>query len=344
MSQKFFISFQAPTTSLQVGEDLLSDLPSTYEHSVANRLSGVSTVDFHITTKCSQACPYCWGPRRLRNAVDMENAQRIIAFIKKSGVRRIVFTGGDPLQRPDALDLVRYAKETGLETALSTTGDLVTPEILGALSPYLDLISLPLDGSTEEINSRTKHRGHFSAIMQSLEWLRSYPNIDVKVCTPVTRHNLSDVPAIAKLVDEYSYTTAARVFYNVFQAFPRAMFSAKWERLLVTDEEFSSLESQIGTQKNIQVNFLDHDTLDRLYVMVFPDGSMIIPRGSDYLNYGPFLEVKDFDHALRASQFDSKKHLRHSRGWGKGSTAIGQILNVSQLEPAYSQDRADLWW
>jgi len=295
------------------------------------KLNGVSTIDFHITAKCSQACPYCWGPRRFRNSVDINTAKRIIIRIKELGVRRIVFTGGDPLQRPDAPDLVRFAKGTGLETALSTTGDFVTPEILKRLSPFLDLISLPLDGSTEEINSKTKHPGHYQVIMRSLDWLRSHPSIDVKVCTPVTRHNLSDVPNIAQLVEAYAYTTQARVFYNVFQAFPRAMFSVKWEKLLVTDEEFASLKHKIGPQKNVRVNFLNHETLDKLYVMVFPDGSMTIPKGSEYLKFCPFLEVKDFEQVLNASQFDSAKHLRHSRGWGKGAMTIQHAQMTGQL-------------
>src|SRR5512147_249277 len=149
-----------------------------------NKLNGVSTIDFHITAKCSQACPYCWGPRRFRNPVDTDIAQRILTRIKGLGVRRVVFTGGDPLQRADAPDLIRFAKEIGLETALSTTGDFVTARILDDVSPYLDLISLPLDGSTEGINSKTKHPGHFAAVMQSLDWLRSHPTIDIKVCTP----------------------------------------------------------------------------------------------------------------------------------------------------------------
>jgi MoaA/NifB/PqqE/SkfB family radical SAM enzyme len=298
----------------------------------AIKLDGVSTIDFHITAKCSQACPYCWGPRRFPNPVDTETAQRIITRIKGLGVRRVVFTGGDPLQRSDTPGLIRFAKEMGLETALSTTGDYVTPEVLNHVSPYLDLISLPLDGSTEEINSKTKHPRHYSAIMRSLDWLRSYPEIDVKVCTPVTRHNLNDIPAIAGLVEKYSYTTQARVFYNVFQAFPRAMFSVKWERLIVSDDEFSALKSQVGAKTNIRINFLSHETLDKLYVMVFPDGSMTIPKGADYLNFGPFLEVKDFEQVLNASQFDSAKHLRHSRGWGKGSIPVGQTLNAIRIE------------
>lgn len=150
-----------------------------------------------------------------------------------------------------------------------------------------------------------------------MRWLRDHSAIDVKVCTPVTRRNLDDIPAIARLVEDYSRTTHARVFYNVFQAFPRAMFSVDWENLLVTDQEFASLKSQIGGGTNIRISFLDHETLDKLYVMVFPDGSMVIPKGADYLKFGPFLEIENLDAALEASQFDSPKHLRHSREWTK---------------------------
>lgn len=312
--------------------------PASEEQIASIKLNGVSTIDFHITARCSQACPYCWGPRRFRTPVDTVTAQRIIARIKKLGVQRIVFTGGDPLLRVDASYLIQYAKETGLETALSTTGDFITPGLLETIAPYLDLISLPLDGSTEEINSRTKHRGHFTAIMRSLDWLRSFPSVDVKVCTPVTRHNLDNVPTIARLVEGYSFTTQARVFYNIFQAFPRAMFRVKWEKLIVSDEEFSQLKGQIGTRKNIQVHFLDHTTLDKLYVMVFPDGSMTIPRGADYLNFGPFLDVENFEHVLNASEFDSAKHLEHSHKWGKGSTQAEHskfILPAGRIDVLY---------
>lgn len=128
MSQNINTMVQVSTEPYPVGSRLSSSILASQGFIQANRLNGVSTVDFHITAKCSQACPYCWGPRRFRNPVDTEISKRIIARIKHLGVRRIVFTGGDPLQRPDAPDLIQFAKETGLETALSTTGDLLTPD------------------------------------------------------------------------------------------------------------------------------------------------------------------------------------------------------------------------
>jgi MoaA/NifB/PqqE/SkfB family radical SAM enzyme len=329
MSQDMHVMYQFPTGTFPCDEELTSGSQVSAAGIQENRLNGVSTIDFHITARCSQACPYCWGPRRFRSPVATETAQRIIARIKQLGVGRVVFTGGDPLQRADAPELVRFAKETGLETALSTTGDRVTPEILASLSPYLDLISLPLDGSTEAINARTKHPGHFAAVMRSLDWLRAYPHIDVKVCTPVTRHNLSDVPAIAGLVEAYARTTRSRVFYNVFQAFPRAMFNAHWEKMLVSDGEFSQLKEQVGVKANFRINYLSHATLDRLYFMVFPDGSLTVPKGAEYLNFGPFLEVGDYEQVLKDSQFDSAKHMRHSRGWGKGQALRSWVLDGS---------------
>ena len=277
----------------------------------------VATIDFHVTSECNQECPYCWGPQGFEKPVDTVTALRIIERVKAFGARRIVLTGGDPLKRSDVRTLIRRAKEVGLEVALSTTGDELTAAFLHDVASDLDLISLPIDGSTEAVSVRTKKAGHFTAILQALAWLREHPEIDVKLCTPVTRYNLADVPNIVHLAEAYAHTTRARVFYNIFQAFPRSMLPVEWDKLLVTDEEFATLERQLAGQAHIRLNFLDHTTLDRLYVMIFPDGSLVIPSGADFFSCGQFLEIEDFDTVIAASDFDVAKHYWHSRGWEK---------------------------
>jgi len=276
-----------------------------------------ATLDFHVTSECSQECPYCWGPQDFEDPLDTGNALRVISKVKDVGASRIVFTGGDPLKRFDAALLIHHAKSIGLEVALSTTGDQLSQTFLKRAGPDIDLISLPLDGSNEKVNSRTKEEGHFAAVIRALDWLRVNPQIDIKVCTPVTRHNLEDVPNILRLVEDYAQTTEARVFYNIFQAFPRAMGEVDWDELLVNDEQFADLERELSGQGSVRVNFLDHTTLDRLYVMIFPDGSLTVPRGREFFTYGQFLEIHDLDAVLERSRFDSAKHLKHSRGWSK---------------------------
>lgn len=185
----------------------------------------VVTVDFHVTSECSQECAYCWGPQGIPE-VDTQTALAIISKIASGGTRRIVFTGGDPLQRADIGSLIRQASEQGLEVAVSTTGDELTASFLEAVGECIDLVSLPLDGSTEQVSGRTKKPGHFNAVLTALDLLEAYPEIDVKVATPVTLYNIEDVPGIARLLNERARRLQGRLFYNVFQA----RFLVRWIR------------------------------------------------------------------------------------------------------------------
>jgi MoaA/NifB/PqqE/SkfB family radical SAM enzyme len=278
-----------------------------------------ATIDFHVTCECSQECPYCWGPQDIENPVGASRSKKIIKKVKDIGARRIVFTGGDPLTRKDISDLIRYAKEIGLEVALSTTGDKITPTFLRKNAAYIDLISLPIDGSTEFLSSQTKEKGHLTAVLSVLEMLKKYSQIDVKICTPVTKYNIKDIPNILNLAENYKKKTKARVFYNIFQTFPRSLSQVDWEELVVSDKDFVALKRRLAGRKKIEINFLDHNTLDKLYLMIFPNGNLVIPVGENFTSFGPFLEIKNIYEVLKKSKFDSQKHLKHSRGWEKKS-------------------------
>ena len=110
-----------------------------------------------------------------------------------------------------------------------------------------------------------------------------------------------------------------RLFYNVFQAFPRSMTDdVAWDDLVVTAAEFAALRDRVEAAKHpFRINWLDHETLDRLYVMVFPDGRLTVPAGGSFRFYGRFLEIGDLDEVLRRAEFDVAKHHRHSMGWSK---------------------------
>lgn len=282
----------------------------------------VVTIDFHVTSECSQECPVCWGPQDVR-AVGTKRAKQIIDKIKQFGIKRIVFTGGDPMQRADIGELIRYAKQLGLEVALSATGDKLTEDFLKEYGQYIDLISLPLDGSCEEVNALTKEPGHFAAIMKDMNMLSRHPQIDIKICTYVTKKNLHDIRNIAELVDRWASRVNNRVFYNIFQTFPRAMKEVNWEEWLVSDEEFSLLRHKIQRARfKIKINFLSTRTLDKLYVLIFPDGHLVVPSGPSYTSLGKFLEIEDLEAVLGRSEFAAAKHLRHSKRWQKRQSSF----------------------
>lgn len=278
----------------------------------------IATIDFHVTARCNQECPYCWGPQDIDHEVDWRDAVTIVRKAAETGAARIVFTGGDPMLRDDLGMLIRVAREIDLEVAVSSTGDALHPGFLRAYGRWIDLISLPIDGSCEEISSRTKKRGHFTAIMDALDILAKYPNIDIKLATPVTQHNLSDIPNIINLLQSRAAEMPNRFFYNVFQTFPRSTQVQDWDELIVTDDEFAQLRQRIDRDPPpFRVNWLDHQTLDKLYVMIFPNGRLTIPSGSEYVDFGPFLEIEDLEQVISGSDFDRDKHLQHSKGWSR---------------------------
>jgi MoaA/NifB/PqqE/SkfB family radical SAM enzyme len=278
-----------------------------------------STIDFHVTCECNQECPYCWGPQDIEDPVSTATSKRIIQKIKDIGAKRIVFTGGDPLKRKDIGKLIRYAKNTGLEVALSTTGDELTKTFLRWNAAYIDLISLPIDGSTEEISSKTKEAGHLAAVLKALEMSKKYPSIDVKICTPVTKHNIKDVSNILKLAEDFNRKTKSRVFYNIFQTFPRSLGKVDWNEFIVSNRSFGALKRKLSGRRNIRINFLDHTTIDKLYLMIFPNGNLVIPEGGNFTSFGPFLEIEYINEVIQQSKFETAKHLRHSKGWEKRS-------------------------
>jgi len=278
-----------------------------------------STIDFHVTCECNQECPYCWGPQDIENPVNTANSYKIIKKIKNVGAKRIVFTGGDPLKRKDIGKLIRYAKNTRLEVALSTTGDELTKTFLRWNAAYIDLISLPIDGSTEEINSNTKEAGHLAAVLKALEMLKDYPTVDVKICTPVTKHNIKDVPNILNITEGFKKKTKSRVFYNIFQTFPRSLGEVNWNEFVVSNRSFGALKRKLSGRRKIKINFLDHTTLDKLYLMIFPNGNLVIPVGKNFTSFGAFLKIEDINVVIKQSKFEAAKHLRHSKGWGKRS-------------------------
>ncbi len=281
-------------------------------------MTSFTTIDYHVTSRCNQECRYCRGPQGIEDEADTATAVEIVRKIHSFGTQRIVFTGGDPLLRTDIGLLIRLAKELGLEVALSTTGDELSYGLLRGYGRWIDLISLPIDGPSEEISSRTKKPGHFEDILGDLDMLKEFTAIDVKMATPVTRHNIDSVPAIVKLLDERASRMDNRFFYNVFQAYPRAMSECDWDDLIVSDEAFAELRKNVEANSHeIKINWLDHNTLDRLYVMIFPDGTLCVPSGSEYLNYGPILEIDDLEALLGQTDFDSPKHQQHSRVWQK---------------------------
>jgi radical SAM protein len=164
-------------------------------------------VYWETTLACGLACRHCRAtaqPERNPLELTTEEGYRLLDEVTRFGrpYPHVVFTGGDPLNRPDLHELVRAATERGIGASLAPAATpLLTAEILVSLRDAgIQNISLSIDGS-----DATRHDGFrgvpgtFEKTLQAARWARA-AGLPIQVNTLVTDETLPDLPAIYELM------------------------------------------------------------------------------------------------------------------------------------------------
>jgi len=116
----------------------------------------------------------------------------------------LVLTGGDPLMRPDVLDIARYATELGVPVSLSPSGTarLVKADFNAFVEAGIQRISLSLDGATRETHDAFRGlEGTFDRTMLAIEKAKA-AGLGVQINTTLTRGNIDEFPAFRDLMFE----------------------------------------------------------------------------------------------------------------------------------------------
>jgi radical SAM protein with 4Fe4S-binding SPASM domain len=96
-------------------------------------------VALNLTRRCNLSCAHCYldaGVRRGGAPDELtteEAADAIDGIAAMSDETMVVLTGGEPMMRPDILDLARHASDLGLMVVLGTNGTLLSDKRVAAL-------------------------------------------------------------------------------------------------------------------------------------------------------------------------------------------------------------------
>lgn len=126
---------------------------------------------WNITERCNLNCTHCYsrsGPgTKCEGELTTAEAKALIGDLAEMKVPLILFTGGEPLMRPDLFTLAAYAEEQGIMSALSTNGTLITEEIAAQIKESgIGYAGISLDGATAETHNR--FRGSEDAFDQTV--------------------------------------------------------------------------------------------------------------------------------------------------------------------------------
>jgi AdoMet-dependent heme synthase len=164
-------------------------------------------VIWEVTQACDLACVHCRASaqsERSTSELTTEQGYRLLDEIRSFGEPLMVFTGGDPLKRPDLFDLIRHSVKIGLRTNVTPSATpLLTPQAIDQFKEA-DVTRMAISVDGHDAASHDDFRGvpgTFDRAMLALRHARDI-GLDTQFQTTVTRRNMEHLPEIAEIVKE----------------------------------------------------------------------------------------------------------------------------------------------
>ncbi len=162
-------------------------------------------VVWNITKRCNLKCIHCYAHANNSpdtNELSTHEGKVLLDDLAQFGVPVVLFSGGEPLARPDLPELAEYAVAKGMRAVISTNGTLITPDIAKQLKNIgLSYVGISLDG-TEQINDQFRGiQGAFQKAMKGIENCQA-AGIKVGLRFTINKLNVQEIPAIFDLMEE----------------------------------------------------------------------------------------------------------------------------------------------
>lgn len=171
-----------------------------------------------LTDKCNLNCIYCNPQLPASNKLDKkeilnfdELLRLIRIFTAGLGIRKIRFTGGEPMVRKDIMKffeaLCPIKKETGFEFAITTNGTLLEGNVQALKNAGLDRVNISLDSLRPEVFKYITGSDKLSEVIKNISALEDAGFDNIKINTVLIRNvNVSEVTDFIDFFKDHSVT------------------------------------------------------------------------------------------------------------------------------------------
>jgi len=155
-----------------------------------------------ITKKCNLFCKHCYiraKPSVMKEELSLPEVKKILHKLSESGVFVVYFTGGEPLARPDFMDIIGECSNLGLKVGISTNGTLIDDMIARKLRDNnVFRAQVSIDGATRETHEFVRGTNTFNRTINAIKRLVEN-RIDVGITFVCHKGNLHELEEMVKL-------------------------------------------------------------------------------------------------------------------------------------------------
>ncbi|MFC1840821.1 12,18-didecarboxysiroheme deacetylase [Thermodesulfobacteriota bacterium] len=212
---KLYCGTVEPSDALRYGRKS-SELPS---HLLQFSEDKKPVVVWNVTRACNLKCVHCYAratEKSFEKELTTDQARTVLDDLADFGVPVVLFSGGEPLVRPDLADLADYAVKKGMRAVISTNGTLITKEKADDLKKIgLSYVGVSLDGMEEVNDHFRKKKGAFKAAMDGI---RNCLDAGLKVGLrfTISRLNKDQISPVFDLLEEMDIPRVC--FYHLVYA------------------------------------------------------------------------------------------------------------------------------
>lgn len=145
-----------------------------------------------LTKACNLRCVHCYAaatPDADPNELTYEEGINLLNDLRGFNVPAVLFSGGEPLARPEVLKFLEYAKSIGLSSTLSTNGVLIDDVMADKLAEVgLKYAGISIDGNKTRHDKLRGVKGAFDETIAAIDRCRQR---GIKVGLRFTVHALN---------------------------------------------------------------------------------------------------------------------------------------------------------
>jgi Fe-coproporphyrin III synthase len=173
-------------------------------------------VVWSVTRSCNLKCMHCYANsenKKYEGELDTAEALRLIDEMAEMKVPVILFSGGEPLARPDIFQLAEYAIGKGIRITFSTNGTLIDETAARRIKELgVGYVGISLDGIGEVHDYFRNRTGAFELAMRGVRNCISQGQ-KVGLRFTMNRHNIAQLPLIFELMEKEGIQRAC--FYHM---------------------------------------------------------------------------------------------------------------------------------
>lgn len=130
----------------------------------------VSNLRVSLTPKCNLSCIYCHregehDPKAPLSAAEIAEVLRVAAGF---GIRSVKFTGGEPMLRPDLIDIIKSVP-AGMESSLTTNGTLLCGLAADLKQAGLRRVNVSIDSLDPAIYKKITGTDRLSDVLEGID-------------------------------------------------------------------------------------------------------------------------------------------------------------------------------